>query len=178
MRILMTDGSGLTARQTANRLWSAGHFVEALAPDPLCLCRFTRHVHRIRRVPAYGPDPLAWLDAALTIYDSGHFDVLFPTQEQVAVLASAPDRLHDSGVATAVPPFSALAAVQEPPSMAPVLAEPSIFAGSSTTTSERRPARWSVLDHLQRAFEWRDRFAGGDSGAWRRLPREAGVTPC
>ena len=93
----MTDGSGLAARQTANRLWSA-------RPDPLCLCRFTRHVERIRRVPAYGPDPLAWLDAALAIYQSGQFDVLFPTQEQVAVLASVPERLHDGGVVTAVPP--------------------------------------------------------------------------
>jgi hypothetical protein len=113
MRILMTDGSGLTARQTANRLWAAGHVVEALAPDPFCLCRFTRHVHRIRRVPAYGRDPLAWLDAALAIYAAGHFDVLFPTQEQVAVLASVPERLHDAGVATAVPPFAAVAAVQD-----------------------------------------------------------------
>lgn len=113
MRILMTDGSGLTARQTANRLWSAGHVVEALAPDPFCLCRFTRHVQHIHSVPKYGSDPLAWLDAALAIYESGRFDVLFPTQEQVAVLASVPERLRDRGVVTAVPPFSALAAVQD-----------------------------------------------------------------
>jgi hypothetical protein len=113
MRILMTDGSGLTARQTANRLGSAGHVVEALAPDPFCLCRFTRHVRRIRPVPVYGVDPLAWLDAALEIYRSGRFDVLFPTQEQVAVLASAPERLRAAGVVTAVPPFAALAAVQD-----------------------------------------------------------------
>jgi hypothetical protein len=113
MRILLTDGSGLTARQTASRLGAAGHLVEVLAPDPLCLCRFTRHVHRVRRVPTYGPDPSRWLDAALEIYEAGHFDVLFPTQEQVAVLAAFPERLRDSGVATAVPPFSALAAVQD-----------------------------------------------------------------
>jgi hypothetical protein len=113
MRILMTDGSGLTARQTANRLWSVGHVVEALAPDPLCLCRFTRHVRHIHSVPKYGSEPLAWLDAALAIYESGRFDVLFPTQEQVAVLASVPERLRDRGVVTAVPPFSALAAVQD-----------------------------------------------------------------
>jgi len=113
MRVLMTDGSGLTACQTATRLWSAGHVVDALAPDALCLCRFTRHVRRVHRVPAYGPDPLRWLDAALSIYRSGRFDVLFPTQEQVAVLASVADRLHESGVATAVPPFAALAAVQD-----------------------------------------------------------------
>ena len=113
MRVLMTDGSGLTARQTANRLSSAGHTVEALAPDPFCLCRFTRHVQHIRRAPTYGVDPLAWLDAALEIYESGQFDVLFPTQEQVAVLASVPERLRTRGVVTAVPPFSALAAVQD-----------------------------------------------------------------
>jgi hypothetical protein len=53
------------------------------------------------------------LDAALAIYESGRFDVLFPTQEQVAVLASVPERLRDGGVVTAVPPFSALAAVQD-----------------------------------------------------------------
>ena len=113
VRGLLTDGSGLTARQTANRLWAAGHRVEALAPDPLCLCRFTRHVHRIRRVPAYGPDPLGWLDAALTAYRSGRFDVLLPTQEQVAVLSSVPGLLDERGVTTVVPPFAALAAVQD-----------------------------------------------------------------
>ncbi|MHB8221069.1 MAG: hypothetical protein ACYDHU_12225 [Acidimicrobiales bacterium] len=56
---------------------------------------------------------MAWLDAALTIYESGRFDVLFPTQEQVAVLTSVPERLRERGVVTAVPPFSALAAVQD-----------------------------------------------------------------
>lgn len=64
-------------------------------------------------MPAYGPDPLGWLDAALEIFETGRFDVLFPTQEQVAVLASAPELLAERGVATAVPPFSALAAVQD-----------------------------------------------------------------
>lgn len=113
MKILLSDGSGLTARQTARRLSLAGHQVEALAPDPLCLCRFTRHVRRIHRVPPYGPDPLGWLDAALAVYQSGHFDLLFPTQEQVAVLAAAPQRLREGRVATAVPPFRALAAVQD-----------------------------------------------------------------
>ncbi len=113
MHVLMTDGSGLTARQTANRLSAAGHVVDALAPDPLCLCRFTRNVHRIRRVPPYGPRPTRWLDAALAIYESGHYDVLFPTQEQVAVLAASPERLRGSAVTTAVPSFSALRAVQD-----------------------------------------------------------------
>ncbi len=113
MRVLLSDGSSLTARQCSARLAQAGHVVEVLAPDPMCVCRFTRHVARIHRVPPYGPDPLGWLEAALAVYTAGGFDVLFPTQEQVAVLSRAKDQLESAGVHTAVPPFAALAAVQD-----------------------------------------------------------------
>jgi len=113
VKILLSDGSGLTSRQVAGQLARAGHRVEVLSPDPICLCRFTRHVRRVHRVPAYGGDPLGWLDAALAVYRSGRFDVLFPTQEQVAVLSHSAGRLESAGVRTAVPPFEALRAVQD-----------------------------------------------------------------
>ena len=113
MRVLLSDGSGLTARQTATLLSRAGHRVEALSPDPLCLCRFTRHVRRVHRVPAYGTDPLGWLDAALAVAGQRHAQMLFPTQEQVAVISLAAQRLRGVGLLTAVPEFAALAAVQD-----------------------------------------------------------------
>jgi hypothetical protein len=113
VRVLLSDGSGLTARQTATRLARAGHVVEALAPSRLCLTGMTRHVRRVHCVPAYGDDPFSWLDAALGVYRRGGFDVLFPTQEQVAVLAASPERLREAGVATAVPSFEALSRVQD-----------------------------------------------------------------
>ncbi|MHB1519595.1 MAG: hypothetical protein ACYCVN_04390 [Acidimicrobiales bacterium] len=113
MRVLLSDGSGLTARQCATRLSADGHAVDVLSSDPMCLCRFTRSVDRVHRVPPYGTDPVAWLDAALDVYRSGRFDVLFPTQEQVAVLSWAKSRLEEAAVATAVPSFDALAAVQD-----------------------------------------------------------------
>jgi hypothetical protein len=113
MKILLSDGSGLTARQVAGRLAESGHQVEALSPDGLCLCRFTRHVRRVHRVPGYGADPLGWLDAALAVYHAGGFDVLFPTQEQVAALSHSAGRLEQGGVRTAVPPFEAVRAVQD-----------------------------------------------------------------
>ncbi|HTW06582.1 MAG TPA: SAM-dependent methyltransferase, partial [Acidimicrobiales bacterium] len=113
MRILLSDGSGLTARQCATRLAAAGHVVEVLTPDPLCLCRFTRYVARLHRVPPYGPDPIRWLRAALGVYRSGRFDVLFPTQEQVAVLSWGKAYLDALGVVSVVPPFGALSAVQD-----------------------------------------------------------------
>jgi hypothetical protein len=113
MRILLSDGSGLTARQAAGRLSESGHHVEALAPGWLCLCRFTRHVRRVHQVPAYGTDPLAWLDAALGVYHGGGFDVLLPTQEQVAVLSHSAGRLRAEGVRTVVPAWEAVRAVQD-----------------------------------------------------------------
>jgi len=113
MKILLSDGSGLTARQVAGRLSESGHVVEVLSPDKMCLCRLTRHVRRVHRVPGYGADPVGWLDAALAVYREGGFDLLFPTQEQVAVLSHSAGRLADAGIRTAVPPFEALRAVQD-----------------------------------------------------------------
>src|SRR5512132_3307339 len=123
MRVLLSDGSGLTSRQSATQLAAAGHQVEALAPSRLCLTQFTRHVRRVHRVPPYGEDPYAWLDAALAVYAAGDFDALLPTQEQVAVLSASPRRLQAAGVATAVPPFAALAAVQDKVAAFATLAE-------------------------------------------------------
>jgi biotin carboxylase len=113
VRVLLSDGSGLTARQVATQLSAAGHTVDVLTPDPLALTRFTRHVRRVHRVPAYGMDPFLWLDRAIAVHRSGGFDVLFPTQEQVAVLSASAERLTRLGVVTVVPPFGSLARVQD-----------------------------------------------------------------
>jgi len=113
MRVLLTDGSGLTARQTAAQLADAGHTVGVLSPDPVCLARFTRRVRHVWRVPPYGPDPLRWLDAMLSVYQSAGTDVLVPTQEQVAVLSACDDLVRAAGVRTAVPSFEALSQVQD-----------------------------------------------------------------
>jgi len=113
MRILLSDGAGLTARQCATLLSIAGHEVEALSAEPLCLCRFTRHVRKVHQVPACGIDPFGWLDAALEVAASRGAEVLLPVQEQAAVIAQARDRIRAVGLATAVPSFSALARVQD-----------------------------------------------------------------
>ena len=113
MLILLSDGAGLTARQTATVLARAGHRVEALSPAGLCLCRMTRHVRKVHDVPPLGRDPFGWLEAALDIATRRGADVLLPVQEQVTVMALAQDRIADAGLATAVPDFAALARVQD-----------------------------------------------------------------
>lgn len=113
MRVLLSDGSGLTSRQCAPLLARAGHAVAILAPGPWVLARTCRAVRRWHRVPRYGDDPLGWAEAALRVLDTGAYDVLLPTQEQVAVLSLLADEVTGRGVATAVPSFAALRRVQD-----------------------------------------------------------------
>lgn len=110
MRILLTEGSGLTSRQVAGRLGALGHEVEVLSSSKLCLTRFTRHVSAVHGVPRFGLDPFGWLAAAERIAGERNIDLLFPTQEQVTVLSARQKHLR---VATIVPPFAGLAQVQD-----------------------------------------------------------------
>ena len=110
MRILLSEGSGLTSRQVAGQLGSLGHEVELLSSSKICLTRFTRHVRAVHDVPRFGLDPFGWLAAAERIAGERKTDLLFPTQEQVTVLSARRKHLR---VATVVPPFASLARVQD-----------------------------------------------------------------
>ena len=110
MRILLSEGSGLTSRQVAGQLGSLGHEVEILSSSKICLTRFTRHVRAVHDVPRFGIDPFGWLVAAERIAGERKADLLFPTQEQVTVLSARRKHLR---VATIVPPFASLARVQD-----------------------------------------------------------------
>jgi len=110
MRILLSEGSGLTSRQVATRLGDLGHHIELLSSTRICLTRFTRHVRKIHVVPRFGREPLAWFEAANAIAKAQVIDILFPTQEQVAVLSACRQALD---VATVVPAFPSLRRVQD-----------------------------------------------------------------
>jgi biotin carboxylase len=97
-----------------------------LTPDRLALTRFTHYVAALHRVPPYGSNPLDWLDAALAVLSRRRFDVLLPTQEQVAVLSRYPERVTALGVGLAVPPFEALVQVQDKVAAAATLARVSL----------------------------------------------------
>jgi biotin carboxylase len=111
MRVLLTEGNGLTSRQVATHLDRLGHHVEVLTPDPLCLARFTKHVRRLHRSPRLADDPQTWLDRALEVCAGRRIDLLFPTHEHAVVMAHQHRRLAEAGVATAVAPFEAYARV-------------------------------------------------------------------
>ena len=132
MRVLLSEGSGLTSRQVATRLGALGHHVEILSSSQICLTRFTRYVRKVHPVPRFGLDPLGWLDAAQAIAKARAIDFLFPTQEQVAVLSAHRERLQ---VATVVPPFASLRRVQDKISAARTLEDIGVPQPASAVVS-------------------------------------------
>lgn len=113
MRLLLGDGSSLTARQVATQAAAAGHRVEVLSASRIGLACLTGAVDRVHRVPAFGQQPRAWLDTVLAVLRRGGHDVLVPTQEHVALLSREAPRIRALGVGLAVPPFEALMRVQD-----------------------------------------------------------------
>ena len=110
MRILLSEGSSLSARHTLYALGSR-HHIDVVDPDPLCQGRFSRYVRRFHRCPAYGKDPLGYWDAVRRLVHGGGYDVLVPTHEQVYLLAKFREELQQH-VGLAVPPFEKLDLLQ------------------------------------------------------------------
>jgi hypothetical protein len=113
LRVLVTDGSSLAARQAITALGMRGAAVEVVDPGPIPLARFSRFVRRTHRVPRYGRDPWGWLDATLRVLTRGQHEVLFAVHEQTALLSLVADRVRDLGAGLAVPPFEAVRRVQD-----------------------------------------------------------------
>ena len=110
-RVLVSEGSSLSARQAVTALGMAGHQVGVCDPDPLCLGRFSRFVKHYYRCPAVGKDPWAYLDAVLEILSRGGWDVLFPAHEQAFLFSRERARIPP-GIGLAVADFQSFLQVQ------------------------------------------------------------------
>ena len=93
-KILLSEGSSLSSREAITALGLAGHRVELVSCDPLCLGRFSRFVSRVHRAPASGADPDGYLTAVIDVARSSGIDVLLPVHEQAYLLAAARQRLR------------------------------------------------------------------------------------
>ena len=110
-RILLSEGSSLSARETITALGLAGRRVEIMSSDPLCLGRFSRFVDHIHPCPAAGADPEGYLTAVLEVLARREIDVLLPTHEQAYLFSAAHHRLPP-GLGTALASFAAFEQVQ------------------------------------------------------------------
>ncbi len=80
------------------------------------------------------------------VYLRGGFDVLLPTQEQVAVLSASAERLRAEGVRSVVPPFAALARVQDKLAAHATLAELELPQPNATVITDA--AAFGAWDRL------------------------------
>ena len=92
-KILLSEGSSLSSREAITALGLAGHRLELVSSDSLCLGRFSRFVSHVHRAPASGADPDGYLAAVIGIVKARAIDVLLPVQEQAYLLAAARQRL-------------------------------------------------------------------------------------
>jgi len=109
VKVLLTEGSSSSARQTLYGL--DRYTVDILDPSPWCQCRFSRLVRRWYRCPSFSQSPGAYLRFLADRILKGHYDVLFPTHEQVYLLARFRDALQRR-VGVALPSFEALEQMQ------------------------------------------------------------------
>jgi hypothetical protein len=101
VRVLLSEGSSLTARETIACLGPAGYGLEVLDPDPLCIARFSRWVRKVNRCPPPAADPLAYLETVRAVVADRQIDVVLPTHEQAWLFAAARQLVRDAPVAVA-----------------------------------------------------------------------------
>jgi predicted ATP-grasp superfamily ATP-dependent carboligase len=111
-RILLTEGSSLSARQTLYALGRSRHRIDVCDPRPfLCLGRYSRYVRACHRCPSFTADPAGYVHFLIDRLERERYDVLLPVHDQVYVVARFRDVLgRRAGLA--VPDFTAVQRVQ------------------------------------------------------------------
>jgi predicted ATP-grasp superfamily ATP-dependent carboligase len=119
-KILLSEGSSLSSREAITALGLAGHRVELVSSDPMCLGRFSRFVTRVHRAPASGADPDGYLAAVTEVVKASGIDALLPVHEQAYLFAAARKQIPP-GLGIALADFEAFEQVQSKASFADLL---------------------------------------------------------
>jgi predicted ATP-grasp superfamily ATP-dependent carboligase len=121
-KILLSEGSSLSSREAITALGLAGHRVELVSSNPLCLGRFSRFVSRVHPAPASGADPDGYLADVIEIAGARRIDALIPVHEQAYLFAAARQKLP-AGLGIALADFAAFEQVQSKASFATLLTQ-------------------------------------------------------
>jgi predicted ATP-grasp superfamily ATP-dependent carboligase len=112
LRILFSEGSSLSARQSLYALGRAGHLIDICDPRPaFCMGRFSRYVRACHACPPFSVNPAAYLAFLEERLRKTRYDVLFPTHDQVYLLSRSRSELSKQ-VGLPVPNFAAVQQVQ------------------------------------------------------------------
>lgn len=112
VKILFTEGSSLSARQTLFALAGKGHVIDVCDPKPFrCLARYSRFVRRVHRCPSFATRPLEYLRFLVECLRRERYDVLLPVHDQVFLLSRF-RQLLPRKVGLALPDFDAMRHLQ------------------------------------------------------------------
>ena len=140
LRVLMSEGTSLSARESLTALGRAGFHVEVADANPLCLARFSRSCRRWHRVPSFGLDPEGYLSCVSQLLARSHFDVLFPAHEQAYLFARYQDELSRH-TRIALPAFETFERMQSKVGFAGVLEELGLPAPMTTIARDEHTLR-------------------------------------
>ena len=161
-KILLSEGSSLSSREAITALGLAGHRVELLSSNPMCLGRFSRFVSRVHRAPASGADPDGYLARVMEVVKTRKIDALLPVHEQAYLFAAARKRLPP-GLGIALADFEAFEQVQSKASFATLLTQLNV---PQPTTEIVRSAGQFAADRPYPFFV-KAAFGTASAGVWR-----------
>jgi sorbitol-specific phosphotransferase system component IIC len=161
-RVLLSEGSSLSARQSVTALGIAGHQIGVCDPNPACLGRFSRFVTRYYRCPAVGKDPWAYLDFVLGLLCNNTWDVLFPTHEQAFLFSRERARIP-SGIGVAVADFRSFLQIQGKAALVKTLERISIPQPASRVIRTRE----ELLSERRFPFYLKADYATASTAVWR-----------
>src|SRR5947209_1947352 len=161
-KILLSEGSSLSSREAITALGLAGHRVEVMSSDPLCLGRFSRFVRRVHHSAASGADPDRYLATVMDIVKSRSIDVLLPVHEQAYLFAAARKKLP-AGLGIALADFEAFEQVQSKVSLAEFLSR----LGVPQPATEVIHSADEFARHRPYPFFVKAAFGTASTGVWR-----------
>lgn len=162
LRVLLSEGSSLTAREVVTLLGRRGHVVEVLDPNPFGIARFSRFVRRWHHSPPFAADPDAYLRFVADLLDRERFDVLLPTHEQALLFARFRDSLgRRAGLAVA--DYDAYLALQDKASFSRLIESLGLPQPQTiVATNAADLAGWSAFPaYLKTAY------GASSAGVWR-----------
>jgi predicted ATP-grasp superfamily ATP-dependent carboligase len=166
IRVLLSEGSSLSARQAITALGQCGYTIDICDPNPQCISRFSRFVRRYYRCPAAGTDPIGYLRFMLHLLTRERYDVLLPVHEQAFLFAKVQHRLK-SGAGVALAPFDAFLQVQGKVAFAHLMQRLSLPTPSTSIIGSR--AELAAVDRFPRYIKTDYSTAG--QGVWRVTDR-------
>lgn len=122
LKIMLTEGTSLSARQTIYALAPLHPVIDVCDSKPLVsMARSSIHVRTCFRCPPFGKDPAGYLRYLRQRLRSSRYDVLLPVHDQVFLLSRFRERLGELA-GLAVPEFDAIQQLQSKASLVRLLA--------------------------------------------------------